>query len=127
MEASSDDLRIELGSYANMVVLESNFFVFESTGRTCNVQPFSTNLGVTKNIPIANRALAYDCPYSGIVYILLVRNALYVPSIDHNLIPPFMIRAGGIIINNVPKIQYEDSVVDDHYIFIIDSDLQIPL
>ena len=46
--ASSDDPRTELDSHANMVVLGSNSFVLESTGRTCNVQPFSSNLGVAK-------------------------------------------------------------------------------
>ena len=62
MEASSDDLRTELDSHAKMVVLGLNSFVFESTGRTFNVQPFSTNLGVAKHVPIVDGALAYDCP-----------------------------------------------------------------
>ena len=127
MEASCDDPRTELDSHANMVVLGLNSFVFESTGRTCNVQPFSTDLGIVKDVPIVDGALAYDCPYSGIVYILLVRNALHVPSMDHNLIPPFIMRAGGVIVNDVPKIQCEDPAVDDHCISIPDSDLRIPL
>ena len=59
MEASIDDPRTELDSHANMVVLGLNSFVFESTGRTCNVQPFRTDLGVAKDVP------------TGIVYVLL--------------------------------------------------------
>jgi hypothetical protein len=39
------------------------------------------------------------------VYILLIRNALYVPSLDHNLLPPFMMREVGVIVKDTPKIQ----------------------
>ena len=62
MEASIDDPRTELESHANMVVLGLNSFVFESTRRTFNVQPFSSELGVAKDVPIVDGALAYDCP-----------------------------------------------------------------
>ena len=48
IEASSDNPRIELDSHANMVVLGQNSFVFESTGRTFNAQPFSSTLGMKK-------------------------------------------------------------------------------
>ena len=37
MEAFIDDPRTETDSHANIVVLGFNSFVFESTGRTCNV------------------------------------------------------------------------------------------
>ena len=127
MEASIDDPRTELDSHANMVVLGLNSFVFESTGRTCNVQPFSTDLGIAKDVPIVDGALAYDCPYSGIVYVLVVRNALHVPSMDHNLIPPFIMRAGGVIVNDIPKIHCECPEVDDHFISFDHSDLRILL
>ena len=73
MEEYSDDPRTELDYHANMVVLRLNSFLFESTARTCNVQPFSSNLGVAKDVPIFDGALAYDCPYSGIVYVLVVK------------------------------------------------------
>lgn len=79
MEASIDDPLTELDSHANIVVLGLNSFMFESTGRTCNVQPFSTDLGVAMDVPIVVGAFAYDCPYSGIFYVLVVRNALHIP------------------------------------------------
>ena len=65
MEASSDDTRTELDYRANMVVLVSNSFVFESSGRTHNTQPFSSGLGMEKDIPIVDRSLACDCPCTG--------------------------------------------------------------
>ncbi len=110
-----------------MVVLGKNAFVFESTGRTCNVQPFASELGMASNVPIVDGAVAYDCPYSRETSILLVRNALYIPSMDHNLIPPFIMRAGGVTVNDVPKIHCTDPTVDDHCIVFGDKDFRIPL
>ena len=127
MEASFDNPRTELDSHANMVVLGLNSFVFESTGKTCNVQPFSTELGIARDVPIVDGALAYDCSYSGIVYVLVVRNALHVPSMVHNLILPFIMRAGGVVVIDVPKVQCKDPAVDDHCVSFVDSNLRIPL
>ena len=47
---------------------------------------------------------------------MVIRNALYVPSMQHNLIPPFMIREAGIVVNDTTKIQLDDPSADDHYI-----------
>ena len=54
--------RSELDSHANMVVIGKHSFVFESTGKTCNVKPFCDELGMAKDIPIVDAAIAYDCP-----------------------------------------------------------------
>ena len=86
----ASDLRTELDSHANMVVLGSHAFIFEGTGRTCNVHPFADELGVASNIPIVDGAIAYDCPYTRQTFILIVRNASYIKSMEHNLIPPFI-------------------------------------
>ena len=94
VEAFSDDPRTELKSPTNRVGLGLNSFVFESSGRTCNVQPFSSDLGIAKDVPIADGALACDCPCAGVVYVLVVGNALHVPSMDHNLILPLTMADG---------------------------------
>ena len=40
----NEDPRTDLDSYANMVFLGAHAFIFESTNRTCNVQPFDPSL-----------------------------------------------------------------------------------
>ena len=45
----------------------------------------------------------------------------------HNLIPPFIMRACGVIVNDVPKIHCEDPAVDNHCTPFDNSDLRIPL
>ena len=110
-----------------MVVLGRNAFVFESTGQTCNVQPFTSDLGIASNVPIVDGAIAYDCPQTSQTYILIARNALYVPTMDNNLIPPFIMRHGGVTVNDKAKIHCVDPSEEDHYIIFPECELKIPL
>ena len=102
MEVSSDDSRTELDSHTRIVVPGSNSFVFESTVRAFNVRPFSSDLGMEMNVPIADGDLSCDYPCTGKVRVLVIINELYIPSMHHNLIPPFIIRAGCFAINDFP-------------------------
>ena len=123
-----EDPRTELDSHANMVVLGSNAYVFESSGRTCgNVKPFDSKLGTSTNIPIVDGALSYECPYTGKTYVLIARNALYIKHLRNNLIPPFIMREGGLTVSEKPKIHCNDPSVEDHSITFPDSSLRIPL
>ena len=110
-----------------MVVLGKDCFVFGSTGKTCNVEPFDPQLGTAQNVPIVDAAVAYDCPFSHETYILIIRNALHIASMTHNLIPPFVMREGGVIVNDIPKIHCDNPSIDDHCISFKDIDLKIPL
>ena len=125
--SGSADPRSELDSHANLVVLGRNTFIFESTWRTRTVRPFADELGMASNIPIVDGAVAYDCPYSKQTFILIVRNVLYIRSMEHNLIPPFIMRVGGVIVNDVPKIHCKDPTIDDHCIKFPNCELRIPL
>ena len=51
-------------------------------------------------VPIFDAAVAYDYPWSQSTYILITRNILSVPSMDHNLIPPFILREAGLTVND---------------------------
>ena len=112
-----------------MVVLGKHCFVFDTVhDRTCDVEPFDKTLGVAQKIPIVDAALAYDCPYTHRTYLLIVRNALYVPSMTNNLLPPFILREAGLEVNDVPKIHVPDPCVTDHAItFDAATGLRIPL
>ena len=117
----------ELDSHANMVVLGKECFVFEPTGKTCSVEPFSSELGIAQNVPIVDAALAYDCPFTYETYILIIRNALHIETMQHNLIPPFIMREGGVQVNDIPKMHCTDPDIDDHCISFKDTELRIPL
>ena len=124
---SNQTPRLELDSHANMAVVGSNAFIFESTGRTCNVQPFDKQLGVASNVPIVDSAIAYDCPYTSRTYILVMRNALHIPTMCNNLVPPFILREAGLDVNDKPKIHCKSPTKDDHCILFDGIELRIPL
>ena len=110
-----------------MVVLGTHVFIFESTNRTCNVQLFDPSLGTASKIPIVYGAIVYKCPYTRKIYVLIVRNALHILHLRKNLIPPFVMRAAGVTLNDTQKIHSKDPTIDDHCITFEDSDLRIPL
>jgi hypothetical protein len=119
--------RTELDSHANMVVVGSNCLIVEYSGRTAVVSPFTPEYDALTEVPIVDAAVLYECPYSGKEYILLVRNALHVPAMVNNLIPPFVMREAGILVNDTPKIQLKDPTVDDHTILFEETNFRIPL
>ena len=120
--------RSELDSHANMVVLGRHCFVFDGIhGKTCDVEPFDPAIGTARKVPIVDAAIAYDCPYHHQTFLLIIRNALYIPTLDHNLIPPFIMCEAGITVYEIPKIHVADPVSSDHSISFPSSNLLIPL
>lgn len=67
-------------------------------------------------LPIVDAAIKYECPYDGLPRYFIIRNALHVKSMDHNLITPFILREKGLTVNNIPKIHIKEPNVDDHSI-----------
>ena len=123
----------QLDSHANMVVVGSHASVFGHSGRSADVRPFSSDCSKLESVPIVDAAVAYDCPYSMETYILAIKNALHVPSMEHNLIPPFILREAGLVVNDVPKIhtKRDELSVETHCIVANKEDngidLRIPI
>ena len=123
----------QLDSHANMVVVGNNATIFSNSGKSADVRPFSSKCSKMESVPIVDAAVAYDCPYTLKTYLLTVRNALHVPSMEHNLIPPFIMREAGLIVNDTPKIhtKREDLSRETHCIVATKSDngveLRIPM
>ena len=94
----------QLDSHANMVVVGQHATVFGHSGKSADVRPFSNDCSKLESVPIVDAAMAYDCPFTMKTYILAVKNALHVPTMEHNLIPPFIMREAGLQVNDVLKI-----------------------
>ena len=116
----------ELDSHANMPVVGKHAYIIAKTGKKVDVSPFTPDYKLL-TVPLVDATVEYDNPYNGKTYILVLRNALYVPSMDHNLIPPFMLREMGVTVNDVPKIHKEDPTVEDHAITFAETGFRIPL
>ena len=117
----------DLDSHANMIVVGKHCTIFDSSGKTCSVNSFSPSTGTVDKVPIVDAAIAYDCPIKGKTYILLMRNVLSIPELSHNLIPPFILREGGVLVNDCPKSQSVDPDINDHSLFFSESGLRIHL
>ena len=114
-------------SHANMVVLGEHSFDYEKIGRTFNIRPFYTELGIAADVPIIDRGIAYDFPYTKTTYVLIVSNSLHMPTMVHNLFSPFIMRAGGLIVSDVPKIHCVDPTIEDNCIRFKNSYLKITM
>ena len=92
-----------------------------------NVRAFYDEASGIQGVPIVDCMWAYDCAYSDLTYMLVARNALSVPSMDHNIFPVFVFREAGLIVNETTQIHCEDPSVENHSIFDEESGLRIPL
>ena len=86
----------ELESHANMVVFGNQGMTIQNTGKFSDVNAFAEDVGMMSRVPIVDSVVAYDFPYSGEVILLVARKALFVVSMDHNLVPPFIMQEAGL-------------------------------
>ena len=90
------------------------------------VSPFSKQYEPIR-ARLVDAAVQYQCPFSGEEYIFVLRDAIYMPSMDHGLIPPFMLREAGIEVNERAKIHTADPTTKDHAMVFPETGLTIPL
>ena len=105
VEMNDNISRTELDSHTNMVVVGNNCLVVDwINGKTCDALPFDPSIGTSTSVLVVNTALAYDCPFTHTTYILIARNVMYLKTLKHNLIAPFIMREAGVIVDDKPKI-----------------------
>ena len=73
-----------LDSHANMIVCGKEVYIISKSGQVAEVNAFAKECGVLQ-IPIVDAAVVFEDPYNGEIYFLVMRNALYVESMDHHL------------------------------------------
>ncbi len=69
-----------------------------------------------KMVEIVDAMMAYNDLIFHTTYLLVMRNALPIPSMRHNLIPPFLIRKAGVALDEMPKFQLDMPTIDNHAI-----------
>ena len=91
------------------------------TGKTGKVRDFSDEVEKIDSVPIVVSAVDYDCHKTLKNYLQILKNALHIPFMQHNLIPPFIMQEAGLEMS-------EDEVTrENHSIMIPHVDLRIPL
>ena len=75
-----------------MIVLGRQALIINHTGQSEEINAFSSDVEGMSKVPIVDAMVAYNCPYTGNTYILLMQNVLYIATMKHNLKPPFILR-----------------------------------
>ena len=61
-------------------------------------------------------AVAYDNPQTGETSVLLINQAIMIPSIKNILLCPMQCCLNGVTVNDVPKFLLKNPTVDDHVV-----------
>ena len=118
----------KLDSHANMVVVEKKACIIQLSGESADVCPFSNECSNMEKVPIIDATLAYDCKTTMKTCLLIVRNALYTPSMENNLIHTFIMCEAGIFVSDVASINCgEDMSHDIHSIIITEEDIELQI
>ena len=115
LDTTSGLHRTELDSHANMVVLGRHARVVSHSNTTVRVNAFTPEHAPIWK-PVVDAVVAYHDEISRKTYILMFHNSLLVKEMDHNLIPPFIMREAGLLVNDVPKIHCHSPTKYDHSI-----------
>lgn len=123
---ASADSSTQLDSHANYWVLSDDCTVFNRYKRSFSVNAFTSEVKALK-VPIVDAAMAYDCPFSGDTYIIIMKQGLLVSSMEHHLAPPFILCEAGLEVNDTAKQHRDEPTVEDHSIYDKATGLRIPL
>ena len=128
-DVDEDGGRTELSSHANTCVLGKQCYILSRSGKSVDVGAFIESTGGLNEVLIVDAMLAYDCKRTNQVYLLVLRNVLYIESMTDNLIPPFILREAGIIVNEKAKIHCAPGTAteEDHTIQVKDIGLFITM
>jgi len=124
---STEEGRTEMDSHADTCVLGRHALITHDFERPVHVSGYDKAEG-TKEYQTVSGALGYIV--QGQIHILQIHQAIYIPSLDHNLLCPMQLRLNKIGVNEVPKFLSPNPTNKDHALVIpqVDGDsFTIPL
>ena len=117
----------DLDSHANSPVVGDNDIILFHTNKTIRVSCFTKALSDINKVLVVVVAVVYTDAVTGVTYLLVIRNALYMKGMESNLIPPFMIRLTDHEVDECPKFMCKQPTTKLHAISISDPELIIPV
>ena len=127
LKDTSPQSRSELDSHANMIVLGRNSLCLTPQGKKmARVAAFSPTLD-PMNIPVVDACIKWNNPLTGKNHLFLFEDALYVEQMEHNLIPPFILREAGWMVNDTARIHAHCPTEFTHSLVLEHENVHIPL
>ena len=126
-----NDIRTELDNHADTsVVSPAAALFFHDFERPVNISGYDGSVGFTQ-AQVVSAAVAYDCPTTGDTYMLVIHQAVAVPSIQHILLSSMHLRDNNVCVNHEPKYLALNPSQEHHSIIIPEANdvpaLHIPL
>ena len=115
----------DLDSHANMAVADNAWTVIEDI-----MQTLPLSLQFFLRWKWSERGRCNCIWWSHLIthfYPLVMRNALLIPTMDHNPSPPFLLREAGLYVDETPKHQIALPVIDNHAIVDSETGMRIHL
>ena len=104
-----------------MICLGKNCTIVNWSKKTVTVNGFAAECGKMNHVPVVDAVVCFDDPYTDDpdcrTHFMVFYNALYIPSMKHHLIPPFIMREAGLVVNEVPKRQAHQPDLSTHVIY----------
>jgi hypothetical protein len=91
----------EADSHADTFVSKNNCVPINYTERSCDVESYSNYYASVKNVPIITAEMGLTAA-TGMNYILIFPEALYMPTLEHSLFNPNQLRQFGTIVQDNP-------------------------
>jgi hypothetical protein len=119
----------DLDSHANTCVVGKNAQIGHILNKKVNVTGFDPSLGKVKDLDLVSAALAYDCSETGETVIMMIHQAVHVPTIINDLLCQMQMRANESGVQECPKFLLEHPDDTSHALQITQDgeDMLVPL
>jgi hypothetical protein len=97
----------DLDSHADTCVVGKNAFIVHRLNKKVNVTGFDPSLGKINDLDLVLAAIAYDYPETGEMVILMVHQAVHVPTMTNDLLCLMLMRVNDIEMQECPKFLLE--------------------
>ena len=103
-------------------MLGKHAHIFIDPGKAANFIGYDKSKGtLANNMKTVSGGLAYNNPSSDTTVIIVVHQAIHVPTIDCNLICPIQVRMNDVKLDDKPKFLTEDPTDESHAVSCEDN------
>jgi len=127
VDAPKSSSTLELDSHADTCTVGSNCRIISYTAKNCHVSPYHPQYKAIENVPIVQAGVTYVHPETGLKYILIINQALYIKELPNALINPNQLRVNGLIVDDCPRHLAPNPETATHSIQVPNQKLHLPL
>ena len=110
----------KIDNHANTCVVGNNALITHDYQQPVSVSGYDPATG-SQQLKIVSAAVAYDDHNTGETTILMINQAIYVPTVEHNLLCPMQMRLNEVEISECPKFLHPNPTDKTHAIVARDE------